>query len=175
MKGLDSEEAREALRTQLASRPLATSTIQVAPEPPLAVKNLLTGMHIVCVDDNPDSLDRLVSWLRDLEAEVTVYPEPLEAERSILRGRPDVVISDITRGIDPDGGFTYAERMRQAGYQGPIIFFTARITQERRDRAAKLGAIDVVNTEDDVLRILSAMEFRARRLPITRSAGALEP
>jgi len=165
LKGLDSEEAREALRTQLSNRPLATSAIQAAPELVPAVKNRLAGVRIVCVNDNPLSIDRLVVLLTDLEAEVTVYSDAPEAERAILRQRPDVVISDITRGTDPDGGFTYAERLRGAGYNGSIIFFTARITQERRQRAAELGAVDIVSTEGEVLRILSAMEFPARKSP----------
>ena len=156
---LGDAEAREALRTRLVNRPLATTTIQREQDamPPDAA--MLAGIRIVCVDDNPDSLSLLLRLLRDGGAEVTVFAEPQAAEINILRRRPDVVVSDITRGDDPDAGFTAAGRLRAAGYSGALIFFTARITPERRALSNQVGALAVVNTEGEVIRAIIGAGF----------------
>jgi CheY-like chemotaxis protein len=163
LNGVGNDECRDALRTRLANRPLVTSTIQLEPESVSASQAALAGLRIVCVDDNPESLHLLLSWLKDLGAVVTVYADAQVAEREILRRSPDVVISDITRGEDPDGGFTAARRLRAEGYGGPLIFFTARITPERRQLAHELGASDVVNTEAGVINTLTDLDGTWKR------------
>lgn len=161
LNGLGDEEAREALRTRLVNRPLATATIQLEPDAVPAEAAVLAGTRIVCVDDNPDSLSSLVGMLKERGAEVTVYADPQAAESDILRRRPDVVISDITRGEDPDAGFTAARQLRAGGYSGPLIFFTARITPERRRQASEVGALTTANTEREVIRAVTRLRFTA--------------
>ena len=50
------------------------------------------------------------------------------------------VISDITRGDGPHSGFEFIARLRRTGYEGPVVFFTGRVTAQRRERAEQLNA-----------------------------------
>jgi CheY-like chemotaxis protein len=114
----------------------------------------LAGLRIVCLDDNPKSLNKLVMIFENLGASAKVYADPVQADREIQRQMPDAIISDITRGDDLDGGFDHVARLRAYGYDGPVVFFTARVTPERRQRAMQLGAIDIVTSEDRVINAL---------------------
>lgn len=95
----------------------------------------------------------LIGMLEDLGARVASFSDEARGELAILRQQPDAIISDITRGSDFEAGFTAAQRLRDGGFSGPIVFFTARVTPERRERAARLGAL-VVARETDVIRAL---------------------
>jgi CheY-like chemotaxis protein len=158
LRRLDDRQARVALRTRLINHPLVTETIQFEPETARRTTGAvegLDGLRVMWIDDNPEGNAMLASELEDMGAEVKNFPNAETAIRGISRRRPDVVISDITRGVDPDAGFTGAAALRTAGYTGPILFYTARITPERRQRAEDVGALDVVTSATDVLRILS--------------------
>jgi CheY-like chemotaxis protein len=166
LSGIGDREVRVALRAQLIRRPLATEPIQQDPRLGPDHGRSLVGARIVCVDDNPESLDPLVDILESLGAIVLVCGDPIDAEREIFLKEPDAVISDITRGDDPNAGFTYASQLRAKGYLGPLVFFTARITQERRRRAMDLHATDIVTGEFEVVAALT----RPARWPPVRSA-----
>jgi CheY-like chemotaxis protein len=96
--------------------------------------------RIICVDDQPSNLDDLVSELENRGATVRVYSDSVRAEEAIKQRAPDVVISDITRGDDPHAGFEFIARLRRTGYEGPVVFFTGRVTAQRRERAEQLNA-----------------------------------
>lgn len=168
LRGVGDTEAREALRAQLIRRPLATGATEQSG--PLAdPAELLTGWHVTCIDDNPDSLSRLVQMLHQHGASATIHDDPATADREISLRPPDAVISDITRGDDPNAGFEHITQLRSSGYQGPVIFFTGRVTPERRRTAAALHALGIVTSEDAVIDTLvrfageSAQESSGRR------------
>jgi CheY-like chemotaxis protein len=164
LRGMGDEDARREFRSHLIRRPLATQSISGAsPRPPTGEP--FAGMHVVCVDDNPYNVDQLVYVLEGLGATVNVYDSIASAEPEVMRGPVDVLISDITRGDDPDAGFKDVEQLRNSGYSGPVVFFTARITPQRRQRAQELKAIAIVNTEEgvaDALRTVSVISPGSR-------------
>jgi CheY-like chemotaxis protein len=129
------------------------------------------GMHVLCVDDNPSNVDQLVYVLEGLGATVNVYDSIASAEPEVMRGPVDVLISDITRGDDPDAGFKDVEQLRNSGYSGPVVFFTARITPQRRQRAQELKAIAIVNAEEDVADALRTVmdDLQKSRHPVRSS------
>ena len=152
MRRIEEADADDAFRAQLVRRPLATaSDHDLTPAKP---QGALAGWRIVCVDDNPDSLAGLVQMLKGLGASVKVHSGPAGADPEVQRWKPHAVISDITRGEDPAAGFTHVSQLRESGYDGPVVFFTARVTPERRRRAEELGALDVVTTERAVIDAL---------------------
>lgn len=155
LRAVGDAEIRAALRAQLIRRPLATELIAEEPAPVVSSEEVLAGWRIVCVDDNPDNLFRLVELLEQHGASAVVYSDPIQADLDIRVRPPEAVICDITRGDDPDAGFDHVARLRASGYDGPVIFFTARVTQERRRRAANLRAIGVVTAESAVIDALS--------------------
>jgi Response regulator receiver domain len=56
---------------------------------------VLTGIHILIVDDDPDNLDLLRFLLQQDGAIVTAVSEPLEALRRIAEQPPNLIISNI--------------------------------------------------------------------------------
>lgn len=156
IRRVEEADASDAFRAQLIRRPLATASnnnlIRLGSAGMLAQ---LTGWRIVCVDDNPDSLVELVKILEGLGASVKIYSSPVAADQEIKRWQPHAVISDITRGDDPSAGFKHVSRLRESGYDGPVVFFTARVTPERRRQAEELGALDIVTTEWGIIDTLA--------------------
>jgi CheY-like chemotaxis protein len=160
LRGVGDSGGSQALRAQLVRRPLATAsayeTLQTTSGAPFA------GRRIVCIDDNPESINSLVYLLEQRGATVEVYSSPVASDQEIQRRKPDGVISDITRGEDSSAGFTHVSRLRESGYDGPVVFFTGRVTPERRRRASELGAFGIVTSEGGVIDALQkAFELSA--------------
>jgi CheY-like chemotaxis protein len=163
LRGLGNTNTRRALRAKLISSPLATELPQPQDiESPGTVGRptvqdglpRFSGLRFVSVDDNPASTDVLVSGLEARGAAVKRYSDSGRATAEITQWPPDAVISDITRGNDRDAGFTFVEELRRKGYDGPVVFFTGRVTVQRRERAEKLKAF-VVADEYSVMDALS--------------------
>jgi CheY-like chemotaxis protein len=154
MRRIQEADSIAAFREHLLSRPLSTASDNDLSPIGLMTEPRLRGWRIICADDNPDSLNLLVNILEDLGASVRVYSSPEEADQGVRRWQPHAVISDITRGDDPSAGFKYIRGLRDSGYNGPVVFFTARVTPERRRQSEELGAADIVTTERDVIDAL---------------------
>jgi CheY-like chemotaxis protein len=153
LRDVGDAETRRALRTQLIRRPLGSrASIEEDTTAPL-LSGTFAGWHIVCIDDNPPSIDDLVYNLKNLGASVSVYSDGESADTDILSQPPDAIVSDIQRGTNPVAGFEHIAHLRSQGHLEPVVFFTGRITPERRKRAAELNA-GISTTEDAVLRIL---------------------
>ena len=163
LRGLGGQEARRALRRQLFRHPLVTESPELAAQSPPFGAIDFTGRRFISVDDHPENNAMLISMLEDLGADVESFSSEAQGERAIVRQQPDAVVSDIARGSDYEAGFTAAQRLREVGFGGPIVFFTARVTPERRERAARLGGV-VVAREGDVIRaladVLRSSDFR---------------
>lgn len=155
LRGLGSGEARRALRKQLFRHPLVTESPDLTAVSAFrATESDFSGRHFISVDDHPENNVMLISMLEGLGARVASFSDEAKGEQAILQQQPDAVVSDIARGSDYEAGFTAAQRLRDGNFAGPIVFFTARVTPERRQRAATLGAV-VVTRESDVIRSLA--------------------
>lgn len=158
LRRIQEADSSDAFRGQLLRRPLVTaSDYDLASGSPMGIPPWLKGWRILCVDDNPAGVDMLVEMLEDLGASVKITSLPSAAEQEIMRWRPHAVISDITRGDDPSAGFKHVRRLRESGYAGLVVFFTARVTPERRRQSEELGAIDIVTTERGVIEALAPL------------------
>ena len=152
LRRVEDAGANEALCAQLRSRPLAT--VRDSDLTPAAPVGPLAGWRIVCVDDNPESLSILVQMMEGDGASVKVHSARVGSDQDIQRSPPDAVISDITRGDDPVAGFKHIAQLRKSGYDGSVVFFTSRVTPERRKQARELGALGIVTTERAVIDAL---------------------
>ncbi|TJZ45362.1 response regulator [Streptomyces piniterrae] len=123
--------------------------------PPLAPP--VRDLSVLWVDERlGDSFMGLVAELRGEGAAVHLANNDQEALDWLAEHRADLVLSDIARYADgygnPDGGFTFAERLRQeGGYRGPLGFFASWVTPAREERARELGALGVA-TDPVVVR-----------------------
>jgi len=82
--------------------------------------------------------------------------------------RPDLVILDVmlNEGPQPEfDGFDVCAALREADYRGPVIFVTARTTEEDKLRGFDLGA------DDYVTKPFSLLELKARIQAVLKRAG----
>lgn len=87
-----------------------------------------------------------------------------------LAGRypPDVLVLDVmlNEGPEPEhDGFAVCKALRDKGYQNPVLFLTARTSEDDKLKGFDLGA------DDFVTKPFSLLELRARVNAVLRRAG----
>jgi two-component system OmpR family response regulator len=95
---------------------------------------------LLVVDDEPFLCDAVAASLRFLGFEVTTAQTGAEALR-LARDRPfDLVVLDVM--LPDTDGFEVITRLRRDGCQVPVIFLTAKDTQEDKVTGLTLGGDD---------------------------------
>jgi CheY-like chemotaxis protein len=140
------------------SVPLAEAMTKSAPFPsetsPADVLPDLRGRRILWLDDKPENNSRLVAQLSAAGAHIELASSAEAAAELLPSVAPDLLISDIGRGDRFEAGFEDLEQIRTDGhYDGPVIFYTARVTTKRRARAKELGTV-IVNGEDELFQAI---------------------
>jgi CheY-like chemotaxis protein len=138
-------------KLQRRRRPLTTTVSPTPGEPlPPMTKGApptsvdMASTAVLLISDSPDH-EKLELIRSSIEAEpvgsVNTTPTALDAQRLLATNRFDAVIVEVERSSGPDVGFDDLATLRQDDlYTGPVIFYTHRLTPERRERAAALGA-----------------------------------
>ena len=159
VKSLSKLDNFEQLIDRLQSHPMTTVTtrdlIEEISAP--AESELITygGLRILWIDDNPDWIKERVATLVERGASVVTATD-LQSARELLKlTRPDVIVSDISRGGDDSAGLKDMEELRKNGYNGPVIFYTSRLTPSRQRVAESLDAVATTAPE-------ALMEFLGR-------------
>ncbi|WP_405864058.1 P-loop NTPase fold protein [Streptomyces sp. NBC_00005] len=178
-------EGKELLE-RLRRQPLVISPVALdVPDPREDTADSLTGqgqayyqgLRVIWVDDHPRHRQRLVGELRARGADVTEEPDTTAAEHRMRdakagAGAPfHLLISDFTRGGDPEAGLLTVERWQEDDtHTGRVIFFSHRVTPAREVRGSKLGAL-VTSTDDQLLRwaFRIARQIREEAPPMERS------
>ena len=91
-----------------------------------------------------------------------------EALEHLARFPPDVIMLDVmlNEGPEPEhDGFAVCKARRDEGYSGPVIFLTARTSEDDKLKGFELGA------DDYVTKPFSLLELRARVTAVLRRAG----
>ena len=114
--------------------PVAVSTADVRPLP------LISGVHVLAVDDEADSRALLAEVLEAAGARVTLAGSAIEALQALEHETPHVIVSDIGMpGID---GFEFIARLRRSAGTDryvPVVALTAYARSEDRIRALEYG------------------------------------
>lgn len=94
--------------------------------------------RVLIVDDDPAI--RLVTkrMLKNLKCEVLEAKDGLEGERVALEHNPDLILLDIMMPMQD--GYETCTHLRQRGFQGCILLFSALVRENERGRAAAAGA-----------------------------------
>jgi CheY-like chemotaxis protein len=101
----------------------------------------LSGLHILVVDDDEDTLELVQAALARYHARVTAVTSAGEALATLELAKPDVLISDI--GMPGTDGYELIKRIRSFGVSTsrtlPAVAITAYAKDEDRDRALASG------------------------------------
>jgi len=88
----------------------------------------LRDKRIVLADDDTDLLELLRLYLSSAGIETEACQSSEETLSAVRKTTPDAVILDLDLGSDD--GARLAARLREAGYQGPVILLTAAATRD---------------------------------------------
>lgn len=128
------------------------------------------GLRILWVDDSPESNEALVQRIRRgggfvVQADSASMTEQL---LSTSAATFDLLVSDIARGVDQDAGFSDLRRWQDEElWSGPVVFFAARITPERRSKATELEAF-ITSSPSELMLQVAAIAAKPRRTAATR-------
>jgi PAS domain S-box-containing protein len=105
------------------------------------IRDSLSGLRILVVEDEPDTSEFLDRFLRGYGADVVLARSAEEALSRLANDRVDIVVSDI--GLPGIDGYELMHRVRQlpttAGGAIPAIALTAYARTEDRTRAFRAG------------------------------------
>jgi DNA-binding response OmpR family regulator len=124
--------------------------------------------RLMFVEDEQALTDTLVRFFTKEGFDVYVARSRSEAVENAARFPPDVVVLDVmlNEGPEPEyDGFNVCQRMREDGYKGPVIFLTARTSEQDKLKGFELGA------DDFVTKPFSLLELKARISAVLRRSG----
>ena len=124
----------------------------------------MADLRVLVTDDETNITDLVATALRYEGFVVEVANSGNEALRATEAFRPDLLLLDV---MMPDrDGFQVAERLRNDGYDVPIIFLTARDTTEDTVKGLALGG------DGYITKPFSLEELVARVRAVLRRTGA---
>lgn len=105
----------------------------------LRSQQILSGLHVLIVDDDKDTLDLLSAALTQRSANVTAVSSAAAAIDSIKTFRPDVLISDIA--MPGEDGYELIQKVQALDGvpEIPAIAITAYAKEEDKERALAAG------------------------------------
>ncbi len=126
---------------------------------------LLSGLNVLLVDDDSDTLSLMATALTRRQANVTAVSSAGEAIQAITRNRPDVLVSDIAMP-DQDGyGLIEMIRKLENGESPkiPAVAITAYAKEEDRERALSSGFQIYLAKPVELTELISVVARAARR------------
>ena len=120
------------------------------------------------VEDEQALTDTLIRFFSKEGFDVYISRSRSEAVENATRFPPDVVVLDVmlNEGPEPEyDGFDVCRRIREDGYSGPVIFLTARTSEQDKLKGFELGA------DDFVTKPFSLLELKARITAVLRRSG----
>jgi CheY-like chemotaxis protein len=99
---------------------------------------LLSGVHALVVEDDPDSSELVETILRRFGADVTCVATVRAALGALAVRRPDVLVSDI--GLPDDDGLTLIRRVREMQELAALPAIALSAYASRRDISQALAA-----------------------------------
>jgi CheY-like chemotaxis protein len=123
------------------------------------VESLLRGRRVLWVDDRPENNFYERVGLSQLGLAVDLAVSTAEGLQAAEYLKPDVIVSDMKRGVKEDAGLELLQSLRSRGINTPVVFYIARVDQSRRTPA---GAFAITARADELLHyILDVLERNA--------------
>jgi two-component system, OmpR family, response regulator len=131
----------------------------LATVPPIA--GALGPPRLLVVDDEPNTLELLSATLRFSGFEVASAGTGQEALELARDFRPDLIVLDVMMpGID---GFDVAKRLRASGVRTPVLFLTARDSDEDKVTGLTIGGDDYVTKPFSLEEVIARIRSILRR------------
>lgn len=124
--------------------------------------------RILFVEDELALTDTVKRFFQREGYDVFIARSQTEALEAYQRHPPDCVVLDVmlNEGPEPDrSGFDVCRALRDADYDGPVIFVTARTGEQDKLLGFELGA------DDYVTKPFSLLELKARISAVLRRTG----
>jgi PAS domain S-box-containing protein len=125
----------------------------------------LSGLHVLVVDDDADTLELMTTALTSRKANVTAVGTAGEAIEVIKDHRPDVLVSDIA--MPGEDGYGLIARIRslegEAQQAIPAVAITAYAKEEDRQRALESGFQIYLAKPVELAELISVVARAARR------------
>jgi len=142
----------------------AVSATNVNQKPANALQ-LLSGLNVLLVDDDSDTLKLMETALTRRQANVTAVSSAGEAIQAISQRRPDVLVSDIAMPDEDGYGLIEKVRLLENGEsQGiPAVAITAYAKDEDRERALSAGFQIYLAKPVELTELISVVARAAKR------------
>ncbi|MEQ1566701.1 MAG: response regulator transcription factor [Myxococcota bacterium] len=124
--------------------------------------------RILFVEDEVALTDTITRFFQREGYEVLTARSLTEAVDAYARFPPDAVVLDVmlNEGPEPErSGFDVCRALRDAEYDGPVLFVTARTSEQDKLLGFELGA------DDYVTKPFSLLELKARVQAVLRRTG----
>jgi CheY-like chemotaxis protein len=122
----------------------------------------LTPLRILWVDDKPEDNTSAIERIQQMGATVETVTDGEVAGKFLASrsGWANVVISDVQREGSKEAGFDDAAMFKSNKlFDGPIVFYTGRVTGRRRKRADELSAW-ITSSRQELFEQLQALSYR---------------
>jgi CheY-like chemotaxis protein len=153
-------EGHDALVNPFRRRPAPPPAADVQVYPQLPTRP--AGPRLLVCDDNQSVTQLLEMMFEQAGWTVDVTDNGADAVASVALDDPDVVLLDQQLG----GGLTgvqAAQTIRKAGYERPIVLFSAFLDEKTRRAAERLGLLQVSKVDfPAVVRHVTEAHARAR-------------
>jgi PAS domain S-box-containing protein len=132
---------------------------------PYQPQQLLSGLSVLVVDDDVDTLEFMATALKSRQANVTAVSSAVDALIAIKANRPDVLISDIA--MPDQDGYALIEKVRLLDHGEeltiPAVAITAYAKEEDRERALSSGFQIYLPKPVELTELVSVIARAARR------------
>ncbi|HEX2271042.1 MAG TPA: ATP-binding protein [Pyrinomonadaceae bacterium] len=132
---------------------------------PAVTSQMLSGVNVLLVDDDTDTLKLMTTALTRRHATVTAVSSAGEAIQAIQRHRPDVLVSDIA--MPGEDGYGLIETVRSLERNEtekiPAVAITAYAKEEDRERALSSGFQIYLAKPVELTELISVVARAARR------------
>ena len=132
---------------------------------PSHVHQSLSGLNVLVVDDDADTLQLMTTALTSRQAKVTAVSSAGEAIEAIITNRPDVLVSDIAMPDEDGYGLIRRVRSLEDGSRSdiPAVAITAYAKEEDRNRALSSGFQIYLAKPIELTELVSVVARAARR------------
>jgi DNA-binding response OmpR family regulator len=126
-------------------------------------------VYILVVDDDHFA-NTLVQFVLTKEGyEVETADNPRGAMQMIQRREPDLLILDVT--MPYLNGFDFSRKLREEGYEIPLIFMTAQDTIEAKLQGFNIGADDYICKPYNHQELVARVQAVLRRIKMHNRFG----